>query len=61
MAFEYELIYNKIFEVNKERNRDQYIDLQETYSISISKNIYNRTNHHLDIRIYQIFRKLSNE
>ena len=60
-ALEYELIQSEIFEVKEERSRNQYTDLQEEYSTSISKSNYDRTDLWLDVRIHRIFRKLSDE
>ena len=61
MILKYELIHNEIFEMNEERNWNQYSDLQIIYSISISKNNYDRNDQEFDIWIYEIFHKLLNE
>ena len=58
-AFEYELVHSGIFEVDEERSRDQYADLQGAHSTPTSKSTYGRTGHRLDVRTHQIFRKLS--
>ena len=57
-AFEYELVHSGIFEVDEERSRDQYADLQGAHSTPTSKSTYGRTGHRLDVRTHQIFRKL---
>jgi len=60
-AFEYELIHSGIFEVDEERVRDQYSDLQAAHSTTTAKGNYGRTGQHLDVRTHGIFRKLSDE
>src|SRR5271169_465914 len=58
-ALEYELVHSGIFEVEEERSRDQYTDLQAAHSTSMSKSNYGRTSSCVDVRTHRIFRKLS--
>jgi hypothetical protein len=58
-AFEYELVHSGIFEVDEERSRNQYSDLQAAHSTPTSKGNYGRSGQGLDVRTHGIFRKLS--
>jgi len=58
-ALEYELVQSGIFEVEEERSRNQYTDLQGAHSTPMSKSGYGRTGLRLDVRTHRIFRKLS--
>jgi hypothetical protein len=48
-ALEYELVHSGIFEVDEERSRNQYSDLQVVYSMSTSKGNYDRSGQGLDV------------